>query len=174
MAFYALFEIAAFAVTIPFLWYFLARTKIGKPLAASMLVTAVFEILNETVFAGVGTVYPDVLVPFPFFSFPLVIIPLGGFYSGIINFTALKAAGFFKGRFARAVSFLITAALLNLLSIVIESFGIYSGLWRHSHPTGISTIYFAVYVYYLIIVFSASVFTAAGILNRKASRSSQA
>ena len=166
MALFVVVEIAVFIVTVPFLWYFTAKTAIGKALFASMFAAAALEIVNETVFDGVGTFYPDVLLTFPFFNFPVAIILMGGFYSGIINFSALKAAKLFKSRFLRATVFLIAAALMNLLSIAVESAGIYSGLWKHSQPTGISTIYFAVYLYYLIIVFSASVFIFCGLLKK--------
>lgn len=166
-------EIVIIAATIPVLWYFQAKAKIGKPLLVSMVIATILEIVNETVFAGVGTFYPKVLIPFPFFNFPVLIVLLGGIYSGIINFSALKATECFKNRFAGAAAFLTLAALMNSFSILVEKAGIYSGFWQHSQPTGISTIYFAVYIYYLIIVFPASVFIAIGILNQKVSRSSQ-
>ena len=86
-------EIAILAAAIPFLLYFFR--KLGLPLLASMVVAAVLEIVNETVFAGVGTFYPKVIVPFPFFNFPVLIVLLGGIYSGIINVCALKISCFF-------------------------------------------------------------------------------
>lgn len=159
-------EIIIFAVTIPFLWYFWAKTKIGKPLPASMFTAAVFEIVNETVFAKVGTFYPEVLVPFPFFKFPLAIILLGGFYSGIINFAALKISKFFKNRYLSLSVFLFSLVSINTISILVEKAGIYSGFWQHRQPGGISNIYFEVYVYYLLIVLPASVFIASGLWRR--------
>ena len=158
-------EIAILVATFPFIWYFFR--KIGFSLIASMLVAAIFEIVNETVFADVGTFYPKVLIPFPFFNFPVMIVLLGGFYSGIINFAALKVSEFFKKRFLSASVFLLSAALMNIISILIESAGIYSGFWVHKQPSGISTIYFAVYVYYLLIVFSASVFIVFSFFRKK-------
>ena len=158
-------EIAILAAAIPFLLYFFR--KLGLPLLASMVVAAVLEIVNETVFAKVGTFYPKVIVPFPFFNFPVLIVLLGGIYSGIINFAALKISKFFKNRFLSVTIFLLSAALMNIISILIESAGIYSGFWVHKQPSGISTIYFAVYVYYLLIVFSASVFIIFGFFRKK-------
>lgn len=158
-------EIAILVATLPFIWYFFR--KIGFSLIASMLVAAIFEIVNETVFAKVGTFYPKVMIPFPFFNFPVMIVLLGGLYSGIINFAALKISKFFKNRFLSVTIFLLSAALMNIISILIESAGIYSGFWVHKQPSGISTIYFAVYVYYLLIVFSASVFIIFGFFRKK-------
>jgi len=158
-------EIAILAAAIPFLLYFFR--KLGLPLLASMVVAAVLEIVNETVFADVGTFYPKVMIPFPFFNFPVMIVLLGGLYSGIINFAALKVSKFFKKRFLSASVFLLSAALMNIISILIESAGIYSGFWVHKQPSGISGIYFAVYIYYLLIVFSASVFIVYGFFREK-------
>ena len=157
-------EIVLLVATIPFLWYFFR--KIGMPLFASMAVAAVLEIVNETVFAGVGTFYPEVVLPFPFFKFPVLIVLIAGIYSGIVNFAALKISQSFSGKYLRAAVFMISAAVLNIVSIVVESVGIYSGFWQHRQPSGISTIYFAVYVYYLLIVFAASIFTAFSICRR--------
>ena len=96
-------EIAILAAATPFLLYFFR--KLGLPLLASMVVAAVLEIVNETVFAGVGTFYPKVMIPFPFFNFPVMIVLLGGLYSGIINFAALKVSKFFKKRFLSAKTY---------------------------------------------------------------------
>lgn len=158
-------EIAILAAAIPFLLYFFR--KLGLPLLASMVVAAVLEIVNETVFAGVGTFYPKVIVPFPFFNFPVLIVLLGGIYSGIINVCALKVSGFFKNKYFSAAAFTVSAALMNAASIFVESVGIYSGFWVHRQPSGISGIYFAVYIYYLIILFSSSFFVVFGFLRRK-------
>ncbi len=158
-------EIAILVATLPFIWYFFR--KIGFSLIASMVVATVLEIVNETVFADVGTFYPKVMIPFPFFNFPVVIILLGGFYSGIINFAALKVSKFSKNGFLSATLFLLSAAVMNIISILIESAGIYFGFWVHKQPSGISAIYFAVYVYYLLIVFSASVFIVSGFFRKK-------
>ena len=158
-------EIAVLAAVIPFILYFFR--KIGWPLSVSMVAATILEIVNETVFAGVGTFYPEVMIPFPFFNFPVMIVLLGGFYSGVINFAALKISGFFRNKYLSAAVFLLSAALMNVLSIFVENIGIYSGFWVHKQASDISAVYFAVYIYYLLIVFPVSVFVAFRFLRRK-------
>ena len=158
-------EIVILIVVIPFVW--LLFRKVGTPLWASLIVTTILEILNETVLADVGTFYPEILIPFPFFKFPVLIVLLGCFYSGVINFAALKVSGFFANKYLSAFAFLLSVALMNLLSILVECTGIYTGYWVHKGAAGISAIYFPVYLYYLLIVVSSSVFIVSGFFRKK-------
>ncbi|MBO4440911.1 hypothetical protein J5834_02240 [bacterium] len=160
-------EIVILIVVIPFVW--LLFRKVGTPLWASLIVTTILEIVNETVLTGGGTFYPEILIPFPFFKFPVLIVLLGCFYSGVINFAALKVSGFFANKYLSAFAFLLSVALMNLLSILVESIGIYTGYWVHNGAAGVSAVYFPVpvYIYYLFIVVSASVFIVSGFFRKK-------
>lgn len=163
---FAVIEIAIFVMSVPFILYFSTSTLMFRALVSSAAVSMFLEVINERVFGSVGTHYPRSLIFFPFFKFPIAIVFLSVFYAGLINFISLKISMFFVNKYVSMTAFLISVLVLNSSSIYVEKAGIYSGYWVHRQPAGISGIHGYVYLFYLLVVLSGSIFILSGSLKK--------
>jgi len=159
-----LVSLVSFGVALYFLFVKpRARTPFFAAWAVGMLCSVILEIVNERLFAGQGTVYTDVLLPFRPFQFPVAIVLLTGLYAASLGcishrVSLLVAPRHIVVRFAIVVG---ATAILNLASLGIEHAGIAVGWWRHQRAADLSRIYGPIYLFYSAAALPAAlVFTA--------------
>ncbi|MGI6395232.1 MAG: hypothetical protein ACOX2F_11000 [bacterium] len=155
---FAVIEIVIFIVSISFILYFLKSPFMFKAIVLSALTSISLEIVNEKAFEYVGTNYPGSLIFFPFFKFPVAIVLLSVFYSGVINLIALKISELSKYKFLSIFLFVISILFLNGFSIFVEKGGIYLKYWKHLKAADVTIIFWQVYLFYFTVVAAGSVF----------------
>ena len=149
---YILIEITIFISAAFFLFcQFVNRGMYRIPFFVGAVFVIGAECVNEFVFAGQGTFYPDSLIYFPFTRFTLGIVVLGALYAVTAHYVTkliCRKPGF-RNTLAKYPVFLG----LLLVSIPFELFGLSTGYWElpKGLPQG-NHIYFyltSVYIFYL-------------------------
>jgi hypothetical protein len=156
---YIILEIIIFISTAVFLFYqFVNRGKYRIPFFVGIVATIAVESVNEFVFAGQGTFYPQSLIYFPFTRFTFGIVFLGALYSIFIHCITLKLFAF--SGFRNVLFKYLIYLLVLIVSIPFELSGIYLGYWKLHKiiPAGHYLYYYLVSVYIFYFAFTIPVF----------------
>lgn len=116
------------------------------------------EIMNLSVFKGQGTIYPESILYFPGYRFPVAIVLFSAIYGGIIVLISLRIINTIKPKHLRKTLFFFIAAGLNFASLFIEKAGIMSGYWIHEKVKNVTDIWHFIYLFYFVVVISGIFF----------------
>jgi len=159
---FVIIEIVIFLLFILLLRYLVSsRSNINAFIAVSVI-TTVMEVLNERFFSGQGVIYPDSLLYFPYFKFPVAIICMGVIYSFLIYSAANKIIAYVKNSQIKIFMFLVSISVLNSASLIVENAGISSGYWIHQKVQSVTASWYVIYGFYFVIIMSGAVFVLSG------------
>lgn len=158
-------EIVIYTGFVIFLFFYVSSATRALSLLGFMATSVLLEVMNISFFHQQGTVYPESIFYFPGYKFPVAIILFSAIYGGFIGLLSLKIVNFFKPGFGKTV-FILTAAVLNLLSVFVEKAGIMTGYWIHQKAQNINDIWYYVYLFYFAVILGGIVFLFDEIKNR--------
>ena len=156
----------SFELLIYIVWFYLVFYiwKKNTPLTieertvfiTSSLMTIIMEMVNETVFKGVGSYYPASLFYFPGFQFPVAIVAAGGVFTWFIYIMSRNLANLFSeidGFFFHWIHLLLFLILL-LSCVLVEIVGEGVGYWQyHILPNESIKLWMGVYFFYFTLTF---------------------
>jgi len=160
------FEIFILISGILFLFYqFVNKKRYRIPFFVGIFTATIAESINEFVFHGQGTYYPDSLIYFPFLNFTVAIIVAGALFAVFIHFATVKTFNSFMLKNSLWKYLIFT--IFMMFSIPFELVGLWSGYWvlHKGFPKDEYVLFYFFSVYIFYVAFTLPVFIVSELKN---------